>query len=182
MTLRTWARRLFARPATLPTREAPAGRCPTVESPEDRAPPTISFNPAGGKAKLHRGFFALRAHALGTLVHAGRFRPATIGFWFGAAGMGAGGCFLGALMPYRHPVAVGISVMWWGIYFGVFGASVGALVGFLTERATPRPSAAWERTKEAATELELDSFEAPAASTALCAGQFNALRQADSIG
>jgi hypothetical protein len=42
-------------------------------------------------------------------------------------------------MPYRHPVAVAVSVLWWGIYLGCFGGSVGALVALLTERA-PAPA------------------------------------------
>jgi hypothetical protein len=79
----------------------------------------------------------------------------TIGFWLGGAGMGTGGCLLGALMPYHHPVAVAISVLWWGIYFGFFGASVGALVGVLTEREPPRPSATWDDAGVLPTEVEL---------------------------
>src|SRR5262245_48496738 len=34
-------------------------------------------------------------------------------------------------MPNRHPVAVTISVIWWGTYLGCFGASVGAGIGGL---------------------------------------------------
>jgi hypothetical protein len=107
--------------------------------------------------------------APGSLVHTGRFSPVTIGFWLGGAGMGTGGCLLGALMPYRHPVAVAISVLWWGFYFGCFGASVGALVGFLTDRDPPRPSAAWDSAGMAPTESGPDSRAADAGSTAVCA-------------
>jgi hypothetical protein len=64
-------------------------------------------------------------------------RP-TIGFWLGGL-LGTGGCILGACMPYHHPVAVVISVLWRGIYFGCFGASFGALFGVFTE-CTPAPS------------------------------------------
>jgi hypothetical protein len=35
-------------------------------------------------------------------------------------------------MPYRGPVAVALSALWWGIYFGVFGAVIGATVAQLT--------------------------------------------------
>ena len=160
MTLRTWARRLFARPATLPTREAPAGRCPTVESPEDRAPATITCKPAGGKARRHRSFAASGEQALASLVHASRFDPATIGFWLGGAGAGMGGCLLGALMPYRNPVAVAISVLWWGLYFGCFGASVGALVGELTGRA---PSDKFEAHEVEAAPFALPPSDSPTA-------------------
>jgi hypothetical protein len=34
-------------------------------------------------------------------------------------------------MPYHHPIAVTISVIWWGIYIGCLGASLSALVGLL---------------------------------------------------
>jgi hypothetical protein len=40
-------------------------------------------------------------------------------------------------MPYRHPVAVTTSVLWWGIYLGCFGTGIGALVGTLTRRTQP---------------------------------------------
>jgi hypothetical protein len=169
MTLRSWARWLFARPATRPTRKAPASGPPTSESLEDRAPLTITCNPAGGKARQHRGYSAPGEQALGSLAHTGWFSPVTIGFWLGGAGLGTGGCLLGALMPYRHPAAVAISVLWWGLYFGCFGASVGALVCVLTDRAPPRPSATWEHAREVAAELEPDSRAAQAGSTAVCA-------------
>jgi autotransporter-associated beta strand protein len=61
-----------------------------------------------------------------------RFDRVSIGFWLGGAGLGMGGCFLGAFMPYHHPVAGAISVLWWGIYCGCFGASIGALIGLFT--------------------------------------------------
>jgi hypothetical protein len=38
-------------------------------------------------------------------------------------------------MPYHQPVAMAISVIWWGMYLGSFGASLGALLGLLTCRA-----------------------------------------------
>jgi hypothetical protein len=59
----------------------------------------------------------------------------TIGFWLGGGLLGTGGCVLGVCMPYHHPVAVMISALWWGIYLGCFGASVGALIALFTERA-----------------------------------------------
>jgi hypothetical protein len=34
-------------------------------------------------------------------------------------------------MPYTHPVAIAISMIWWGIYAGCFGPSLGALLGLL---------------------------------------------------
>jgi hypothetical protein len=59
----------------------------------------------------------------------------TIGFWVGGVLLGTGGCILGMCMPYHHPVAVVLSALWWGIYLGCFGASVGALIALFTERA-----------------------------------------------
>ena len=66
----------------------------------------------------------------------------TIGFWLGGALLGVGGCILGICLPYRHPVAVTLSVLWWGIYLGCFGASIGALLGLWAEQmpAPPAPS------------------------------------------
>jgi hypothetical protein len=57
----------------------------------------------------------------------------TLGFWFGGLIWGAGGCLFGASMPYQHPVGVAISIIWWGIYFGCFGTSLGALLGLWAE-------------------------------------------------
>jgi hypothetical protein len=69
-----------------------------------------------------------------------RSDPVAVGLWLGAIALGAGGAVLGACMGYRHPVAVVISALWWGIYFGCFGASIGALSGLWTGRAPARPS------------------------------------------
>jgi hypothetical protein len=64
----------------------------------------------------------------------------TVGFWSGGAVLGTGGCILGGLMPYDLPVAVAISSVWWGIYLGCFGASIGALLGLLSGgKRRPRP-------------------------------------------
>jgi hypothetical protein len=69
-----------------------------------------------------------------------RFARATIGFWFGGVLLWTGGCILGYCMPYHHPVAVVISTLWWGVYLGCLGGSVGALIAWLTERAPAAPS------------------------------------------
>jgi hypothetical protein len=63
----------------------------------------------------------------------------TLGFWLGGVVLGTAGCVIGACAPYHHPVAVTLSMLWWGIYFGCFGGIAGALIGGLTER-TPAPS------------------------------------------
>jgi hypothetical protein len=124
--------------------------------------------PAGRNANQQPGCPAPAEPALRSLANPGRFSPVTIGFWLGGAGMGTGGCLLGALMPYRHPVAVAISVLWWGLFFGCYGASVGALVGFLTDRAPPPPPAAWDGAGTVPAELEPDCRAAQARSTAMC--------------
>jgi hypothetical protein len=72
-----------------------------------------------------------------------RFDPVSIGFWLGGLALGIGGCILGACMNYRNPVAVTMSVLWWSIYLGCFGASIGALIGMWRDRtpASPTPEA-----------------------------------------
>jgi hypothetical protein len=90
-------------------------------------------------AEPHRHRHAPPGQAFESLVGSCRFSPVTVGFWLGGAGMGMGGCLLGALMPYRHPVAVTISVRCWGVYFGCFRASIGALIGVFTDRRPTRP-------------------------------------------
>jgi hypothetical protein len=169
MTTRFWIRQLFARSTSRPPREVPARYCLAIEALDDDDRPTITCQPTRGKAIQRPGFSAPGEQAPGGLVHPGRFSPLTIGFWLGGAGMGMGGCLLGALMADGHPVAVAVSVLWWGLYLGCFGASVGALVGALTDRAPPRPSPTWDGAGKVATELGLDARAADAGSIAVCA-------------
>jgi hypothetical protein len=61
-----------------------------------------------------------------------------LGFWLGGGFLGTVGCVFGACMPYHHPVARVIRVLWWGIYCGCLGASVGALPGLFRERSRTR--------------------------------------------
>jgi hypothetical protein len=42
-------------------------------------------------------------------------------------------------MPYRHPVAVTANVLWWGIFLGCLGASIGALFGLWAEQTPDSP-------------------------------------------
>jgi formyltetrahydrofolate deformylase len=67
-----------------------------------------------------------------------RFNSVTVGLCLGGLVLGTAGCILGAVMPYRHPVGVAISVLWWGFYCGCLGASIGALIGQLMRRASTR--------------------------------------------
>jgi hypothetical protein len=68
-----------------------------------------------------------------------RLARRAIGFWLGGGLLGTAGCILGVCMPYHHLVAVVISALWWGIYLGCLGGSVGGLIALLTERA-PAPA------------------------------------------
>jgi hypothetical protein len=68
-----------------------------------------------------------------------RFNRA-VGFWLGGIILGVGGCLFGASMPYHHPVGVLVSVLWWGLYFGCFGTSIGALLGLRADQYPARPS------------------------------------------
>jgi hypothetical protein len=53
----------------------------------------------------------------------------TLGFWLGGIVFGTAGGLLGASLSYHQPVARVLSVLWWGIYCGCFGASLGTLPG-----------------------------------------------------
>jgi hypothetical protein len=61
----------------------------------------------------------------------------TVGFWLGAAVLGTVGCCVGFAMPYRHPVAVTASVLWWGVLLGCLGGSVCAVLGLWAEPTRP---------------------------------------------
>ena len=60
----------------------------------------------------------------------------SLGFWVGGATFGTAGCVVGYCMPHDHPVGIAASVIWWGIYIGCFGASLGALVALFIIRRT----------------------------------------------
>jgi hypothetical protein len=83
---------------------------------------------------------AVRGHRLRPVPDSARRRvnAVTVGFWLGGFFLGTAGCILGACTPYRHPVAIGLSVLWWGIYCGGFGASIGALFGLWKNRTDLR--------------------------------------------
>jgi hypothetical protein len=61
-------------------------------------------------------------------------------FLVGGVALGIVGAIIGASMPYRRPVAVTISVLWWANYCGWLGASIGALFGLWTKRSANSPS------------------------------------------
>jgi hypothetical protein len=57
-----------------------------------------------------------------------------IGFWLGGGLLGVGGAILGFCLTYHDPVGMTVSALWWGIYLGCFGASIGALLGVWAEQ------------------------------------------------
>src|SRR5262245_34576297 len=60
-----------------------------------------------------------------------------VGFWVGGLGLGVAGCVVGACLPYRHPVAVLCSALWWGVFLGCGGGSIVSLGCWLTQRQQP---------------------------------------------
>src|SRR5262249_15710375 len=88
-----------------------------------------------------------------------QFARTTIGFWLGGGLLGTAGSILGVCMPYHHPVAVVISALWWGIYLGCFGASIGGLLGGWAERTSAPPS---RRSGGAGTPQSVDRMGVPA--------------------
>jgi hypothetical protein len=114
-----------------------------VHRPQVAAAPALPIlgtplgTPIPGNAERHRATRFYRGYSAGELC--GRF-DRIVGFWLGGALLGIGGCILGGFMPYSHPVAVTISVLWWGIYLGCLGASIGALLGSWAEPHYASPS------------------------------------------
>jgi hypothetical protein len=63
-----------------------------------------------------------------------------IGFLSGGVILGTTGAIIGACLPYAHPVASILSALWWAVYFGCFGANIGALLGLWAENMTAPPA------------------------------------------
>jgi hypothetical protein len=126
-----------------------------VERKTPPSPPTAGTGDGKQVVRLHGA-----RPAAGVLRrHASR---ANLGFWVGAALAGTAGCILGACLPYERPLAVAVSVIWWGIYVGCLGASIGALLGLWSERiAVPQWQriAAWIRVASREEETPRSAFE-----------------------
>jgi hypothetical protein len=58
-----------------------------------------------------------------------------LAFRIGVVVLGAAGLLLGACMPYSHPVALSISVLWWSVFLGCLGGSLAVVACVLSERA-----------------------------------------------
>jgi hypothetical protein len=82
--------------------------------------------------------------------------------------LAAAGYFFGASMSYGGPVGVTMSVHWWGIYFGFFGWSISAWIGFLTERPPVPP--ALDSIDKGEPSVKVDSPVLPAGYSALVHG------------
>jgi hypothetical protein len=101
-----------------------------------RNPPLPPIAPGNGDRQR-----AVRPHEwqLAVNLFRRRFDRVAIGFWLGGVALGTGGCILGACMHSRHPVGVTAGLVWWGIYLGCFGASIGALLGMWADRTPASP-------------------------------------------
>ena len=87
-----------------------------------------------------------------------RFDRVARGFLVGGLTAGAAGCVLGAGMPYERLVAVAMSVLWWGLYLGCLGASLGALLALCTQRTPVRPFRGLDDAGEPPTGADLDAI------------------------
>ena len=67
--------------------------------------------------------------------------PITIGMLAGGPVLAAVGVAVAASYSYTHPAGLAVSMIWWGIYCGAFGASIGALPGLFTQRHRARTRA-----------------------------------------
>jgi hypothetical protein len=76
-----------------------------------------------------------------------------VGAWLGGIVLGTGGCLFGASMPYQHPVGVVVSVLWWGLYLGCLGMSLGAVLGLWAEPGLVDPSQEADGAGEPQTEV-----------------------------
>jgi hypothetical protein len=87
-------------------------------------------------------------HPQGWEAAANRFRRRSnrvaLAFGLGGGLLATAGGVFGACMPYQHPLAVAVSVIWWGIYYGCFGMGLAALFCFLTGRIPSVPTARTE--------------------------------------
>ena len=61
--------------------------------------------------------------------------PITIGMLAGGLILGVIGAAVAASYSYAHSAGLVVSLIWWAIFFGALGASLGALPGLFTQRA-----------------------------------------------
>jgi hypothetical protein len=104
-----------------------------------RTPPRSPATPGNGDWRR-----AARPHQGRAAGPARRLDRVTAGFWLGGAGLGAGGCLLGAFLDPPHAAAWVITVLWSGLYWGWFGAVLGALAGLCLGPAAQASAGAGE--------------------------------------
>ena len=75
------------------------------------------------------------------VVRRRRWDPITIGMLAGGLVLAAVGVAVAASYSYAHPAGLAVSMIWWGIYCGALGASIGALPGLFTQRHRARTRA-----------------------------------------
>jgi hypothetical protein len=96
--------------------------CPTTAPPRPN-----SYRSGGGRT-------VPRAAGTGTAPKAAtssgrRLDWVAIGGRLGALFLGAVGVSVAASAPYRSPAGMAVSILWWALYCGCLGASLGALLG-----------------------------------------------------
>jgi hypothetical protein len=80
-----------------------------------------------------------RRHEPGQHRQPRRSHLSTRAFWLGGVVLGLAGSIIGASVSYSHPVAVTTSALWWGVYLGCLGSSIGALLGLWIDRSPTPP-------------------------------------------
>jgi hypothetical protein len=121
MTSRHWLDKFWGRASRRPTRTRKAARTRTRLGIEDLEARTLLTGSWAGNGEWPGAARRLRFDR-------------TLGFWLGAAVLGTAGCIVGASMPYRHPVAVTANLLWWGLFLGCLGGSLGSLLGLGAEQ------------------------------------------------
>ena len=99
----------------------------------------MAVRPSQSGTGRYRASYWVRASGVNpttTIKH--RRSGRAVGFWLGGILFAAGGCLFGATRAYEQPVGVAISAVWWSIYFGCFGTSIGALLGLWAEKLLDR--------------------------------------------
>ena len=108
----------------------------TTRLTELRNPSPSPGNPGNGNGKK-----AVHPHQSQPSANPSRKSDRGVGLWLGGILPGVvGGCLFGASMANRHPVAMTLSVLWWGLYFGFFGWSIAAWIAFFTEPTPVSPA------------------------------------------
>jgi hypothetical protein len=82
-----------------------------------------------------------RRHESGEHKKPRRSKLTTRAFWLGGIVLSGVGSIIGASVSCCHPVAVSMSALWWGVYLGCLGSSIGTLLGLCIDRSSTLPEA-----------------------------------------